>query len=60
MKNEVKTLLPAESRPQVDDVREFLDNLDQEGQHSLLSFIQGARFMQSLMTSRIAAGQSSA
>lgn len=58
MANEVKTLLAAESRPQVDDVREFLDELDQEGQHSLLSFIQGARFMQTLMTSQTVASQS--
>lgn len=60
MANEVKTLLPAEIRPQVDDVRKFLDELDQEEQHSMLSFIQGARFMQGLMTSRIVAERPSA
>jgi len=59
MTNEVKTLLAAESKPQVDGVREFLDTLDQNGQRSLLDFIQGARFMQSLITARTQTSQSS-
>lgn len=60
MPSEIKTILAAENKPQMDEVREFLDTLDQDGQRSLLDFFQGAKFMQSLMTSRIAAGQDSA
>lgn len=52
MASEVKTILAAESKPQLDEVREFLDTLDQEGQRSLLDFFQGAKFMQGLMMSR--------
>lgn len=51
MTNETKTMLRAEIRPQMDDVRKFLDTLDRDGQRSLLDFFQGARFMQSLMLS---------
>lgn len=59
MPSEIRTILAAENKPQMDEVREFLDTLDQDGQRSLLDFFQGAKFMQSLMTSRIAAGQDS-
>lgn len=52
MPNDVTTLLAAESRPQIDTVREFLCTLDPSGQRSLLDFIQGAKFMQSLMVSQ--------
>ena len=48
MTSEVKTLLAAESKPQLDEVREFIATLDPVGQRSLLDFFQGARFMQSL------------
>lgn len=52
MTSEVKILLAAESKPQMDEVREFLGMLDQNGQRSLLDFLQGARFMQVLMTAQ--------
>lgn len=60
MTHEVKTLLPAESKPQMDEVREFMATLDQDGQRSLLDFFQGARFMQGLMIARFTSEQPSA
>lgn len=49
MTSEVKTVLAAESKPQLDEVRKFMNTLNQADQRSLLDFFQGARFMQSLM-----------
>ena len=49
MTSEVKTILAAESKPQLDEVREFMGTLNQADQRSLLDFFQGAKFMQSLM-----------
>lgn len=45
MPSEIRTILAAENKPQMDEVREFLDTLDQDGQRSLLDFFQGAKFM---------------
>ena len=50
MTNEVKTILAAESKPQLDAVRDFMGTLDMDGQKSLLDFFCGAKFMQNLMT----------
>lgn len=49
MTGEVKTLLAAEIKPQLDEVREFMSTLDPDGEKSLLDFFYGAKFMQSLM-----------
>lgn len=49
MRNDVKTILAAESKPQLDAVREFMETLNQADQRSLLDFFQGAKFMQNLM-----------
>lgn len=50
MSKEVRTILPSNSKPKVDEMLAFLDTLDQSRQRSLLDFFQGARFMQSFMT----------
>lgn len=55
MTSEVKTVLAAESKPQLDEVREFMGTLNQADQRSLLDFFQGARFMQSLMMAQLPA-----
>lgn len=52
MPNEVKTILATESKPQLDAVWDFIGTLDVDAQKSLLGFLCGAKFMQSLMTAR--------
>lgn len=50
MTSDTNLIVAAESKPQMDAVREFMSTLDQNGQRSLLDFFQGAKFMQNLMT----------
>ena len=57
MEDNMKTILPKEYEPKLDEAYEFVRSLDSSGQKSFLEFIQGARFMQHLMSQ---AGQSSA
>lgn len=52
MANAVNTLLAAENKAQMDEVREFLTTLAPEGQRALLDFFQGAKFMQNLYTAQ--------
>lgn len=49
MNKEARTLLPSGSKPEADEVLEFLDTLNQDGQRSLLDFFQGAKFMRNLL-----------
>lgn len=47
---EPRIIIAAETGPQMDAVRDFLNTLDEAGRHSLLDFFQGAKFMQHLMS----------
>lgn len=44
----VDTLIPADWKPEAEDVAEFIEGLSEEDREHLLSFIQGAKFVLSL------------